>query len=267
MRSTKRKTLSEFIEDARRIHGNKYDYSLIKEYVNNKTKVPIKCNNCGNVFYQKPNAHLNGNNCPYCWSEKKPQMGKRKIIFGVAHFDINEAYNIDKQTKIAHDVWYNMLQRCYYTKYQESHPTYKGCSVCDKWLYFSNFKKWFDNNYIEGYVLDKDILVNGNKIYSPDTCCFVPQEINALIITRTSHRNKNIKGVSITKYGKYAAFIHKNKKTVNLGHYDTLEEAFSVFQSAKAEYVKALSKKYYTQGKITKRVYESLINYKPNSID
>lgn len=59
-------------------------------------------------------------------------------------------------------------------------PTYEGCTVCDEWLYFSNFKKWFDENYIEGFQLDKDIIIRGNKVYSPQTCCFVPKEINII---------------------------------------------------------------------------------------
>ena len=49
------------------------------------------------------------------------------------------------------------------------------CSVCEEWKHFSNFKKWFDENYIEGFDIDKDILIKGNKVYSPEACSFVPR--------------------------------------------------------------------------------------------
>lgn len=56
-------------------------------------------------------------------------------------------------------------------------------------MYFSNFLKWFNGNYIKGYALDKDILIKGNKVYSPETCCFVPYEINTLVTNRKNGRN------------------------------------------------------------------------------
>lgn len=69
--------------------------------------------------------------------------------------------------------WNEMLKRCYSEKYQSKYPTYKGCSVCDEWLNLQNFGRWFDNNYVDGLHLDKDIKTKGNKQYSPSTCTFV----------------------------------------------------------------------------------------------
>lgn len=80
----------------------------------------------------------------------------------------------------SYSVWYDMLKRCYSPKWLEKYPTYVGCSVCPEWLYFGDFKQWFDAKYIEGYVLDKDIKIEGNKIYSPNTCLFVPVYYNSL---------------------------------------------------------------------------------------
>ena len=77
-----------------------------------------------------------------------------------------------------------MLERCYDTEHSYKFPTYENCIVCDEWLNYQNFARWFDINYyeIEGEVmcLDKDILFKGNKIYSPKTCIFVPRGINNL---------------------------------------------------------------------------------------
>ena len=61
----KKKTREEFIEDAIKVHGNKFDYSKV-EYVNNNTKVCIICKKCGNEWWQLPNNHLQGKGCPKC---------------------------------------------------------------------------------------------------------------------------------------------------------------------------------------------------------
>jgi hypothetical protein len=63
---SKRKTTAEFIQQAKEIHGDKYDYSLV-DYKNNSTKVKIKCKVCGNIFEQVPSSHINRKyNCPFC---------------------------------------------------------------------------------------------------------------------------------------------------------------------------------------------------------
>lgn len=263
----RRKSLEEFIADAVKVHGDKYDYSLIKEYVNNKTRVPIKCNRCGEVFWCKPNVHLNGCNCSYCWAKQKPQFGKRKLIYGVATLDIDFASNADNTTNKAYKAWRNMLQRCYNKKYQESHPTYKDCKVCNEWLLFSNFLSWFKDKYVDGYVIDKDLLVCGNKIYSPETCCMIPSEINAMIITRQTKRGRFGKGISITPKGRYIAFVTKSNKTYNFGHFDTIEEAFAAYKQGKIAYVREVADAYYKDGRITKEVYDALYRYEPKFKD
>ena len=69
-----------------------------------------------------------------------------------------------------YSAWKSMLKRCYSSKYQDKRPTYKGCSVSDEWLTFSVFKVWMEKQDWEGKQLDKDLLFEGNKIYSADTC-------------------------------------------------------------------------------------------------
>jgi len=81
----------------------------------------------------------------------------------------------EEQISPSGKAWENMKQRCYSEIYQKQYPTYKGCYVCDEWLNdYETFKKWFYEHYKESFVLDKDILFEGNKIYSPETCCFCP---------------------------------------------------------------------------------------------
>lgn len=265
---TKKLTLKEFIEKARAKWGDAFDYSNIKEYKNSKEKIEIKCNKCGTIFSQTPNRHLGGNGkCPICWRKQKPQFKKRKLIYGVATLDVDFASNNDDMTNKAYNAWYNMLQRCYYKNYQESSPTYKGCSVCDEWLYFSNFLNWFKKHYVNGYAIDKDLLVFGNKVYSPATCCMIPGEINAMIVTRQRKSGRFGKGISITPKGRYIAFVKKRNKTYNLGHFDTIEDAFAAYKQGKIAYVREVADAYYKEGKITKEVYDALYRYEPKIKD
>lgn len=69
----------EFIEKAKKVHGNKYDYSLVN-YINSMTKVKIKCNSCNNVFLQTPKSHLQGERCPFCFKESKGEEKIRKYL-------------------------------------------------------------------------------------------------------------------------------------------------------------------------------------------
>ena len=100
-----------------------------------------------------------------------------------------------KDTSI-HQTWHGMLRRCYSEKYHEKYPTYKDCEVSEEFHNFQNFARWYNDNYyeIEGETmcLDKDILVKHNKIYSPETCIFVPQSINLLFIKNDKSRGKSI---------------------------------------------------------------------------
>lgn len=90
---------------------------------------------------------------------------------------------ISYKNKNSYMCWMNMLRRCYDESYLANKAiTYKDCKVCDEWLYYPNFERWYDDNYYEipneRVHLDKDILHKDNKIYSPETCVFVPQSIN-----------------------------------------------------------------------------------------
>ena len=80
-------------------------------------------------------------------------------------------------------------------------PSYKNVTVCDEWVILSNFIPWFNDNYVKGYALDKDIFIPNNNIYSPDTCIFVPQDLNNLLT------KKNEKCYSINDSGNFKVRI------------------------------------------------------------
>ena len=158
--------------------------------------------------------------------------------------------------------WKNILNRCHYKKYQEKQPTYIGCTIIKEWYNFQNFAEWHEQNWkphMEGWQLDKDILLKGNKMYSPETCCFVPLQINMLFVKANSKRGRLPIGVSKTG-DKFQARIHINGKIINLGSFKTTEEAFNAYKTAKENYIKEVADKW--RGQITEQVYNVLISYK-----
>lgn len=118
-----------------------------------------------------------------------------------------------KRTK-KYAVWQKMIERCYCPKTQERQPTYKGCTVCLEWHNFQVFAEWFDSNYIEGYQLDKDISVSGNKEYSPLNCTFVSQAENVIAATAKTYTMKSPSGDVVVIYN-MREFCKSNSLTMS----------------------------------------------------
>ena len=158
-----------------------------------------------------------------------------------------------------------MLERCYYEIVQSKQPTYKGCSVCDEWHNFQNFAKWFDENYYqcgnEKTHLDKDILFKKNKIYSPDTCIFVPQKINLLFLKNGKNRGIYPIGVYFEKSrNKYNAHLCATGKTI--GRYNAPEEAFQAYKQTKENYIKKVADEYKSKyPQFPQKLYEAMYRY------
>jgi hypothetical protein len=124
--------------------------------------------------------------------------------------------------------WSLMLNRCYSSKFHKNHPTYIGCSVCPEWHKFSNFRLWMIEQKWEGMELDKDLLVRGNKVYSPDTCCFLPKTVNNIFGGSKKQKNVNLpEGVNMSIHGKYIVRI-SNPRLFNRHCYLT----FSILKEA-----------------------------------
>lgn len=167
-----------------------------------------------------------------------------------------------KHTK-QYSLWSHMLLRCYGNRVYKS---YKDVTVCEEWHNFQNFGDWVNKNYntetMLGWELDKDILVKGNKVYSPETCCFVPLEINKIF--KTTVIGKYSVGV-VKNYNKFNVYIHKYNKRYFLKGYDTLEEAKTAQKIAKENYIKEVAEKW--KGLISNKAYEALINYQVEITD
>ena len=134
--------------------------------------------------------------------------------------------------------WKNMLVRCYSSKFQEKKPTYKGCSVSEEWLRFSNFKRWMENQDWEDMQLDKDILFNGNKVYSAETCVFVTKAVNLFTTDRGASRGEWLIGVDWTKRdGKFRSRCRNpfTNKHEHLGYFTCELEAHQTWLKRKLE--------------------------------
>lgn len=191
-----------------------------------------------------------------------------KSFYGVGYIGETETQKDNKDLE-SFKKWKMMLDRCYNLKHK-NYNSYGGCgvTVCEEWHYYKNFKDWFDKYYYEidgeNIQLDKDILVKNNKIYSPDTCVFVPQYINNLF--KSSKENGLPVGVNLSKNKKrYIASIRVNKKTIYLGRYDTSEEAFLVYKEAKEKEIKRVADEY--KDKIPEKLYEAMYDYKVEITD
>ena len=161
-------------------------------------------------------------------------------------------------------LWHSMLTRCYSDTYKNKHPTYIDCEVSDKFKSYEYFYEWchkqigFNN---EGWQLDKDLLVKGNKVYSESTCVFIPSEINLLLTKSTASRGKHLIGVSWNKRNNaFVAMVSRSKgKPEYLGYFKTEIEAFNTYKTAKEAFVKEQANKWKSQ--IDLRAYEALMNY------
>lgn len=166
-------------------------------------------------------------------------------------------------------MWMNMLKRCFYERVKDKQPTYKEAICCDEWLLFDNFYEWLHSqpNFEQWkngsrYALEKDILVKNNKIYSPETCCIVPQNVNCLFLRREADRGDL--PIGVRRSGKlFGASCHNpfTNKNERLGKYQTVDDAFQAYKRYKEYLIKQVAQIEYDAGNITEQCYQSMMNY------
>ena len=169
-----------------------------------------------------------------------------------------------------YDLWNGMLRRCYSDALKKKYPTYIDCEVSDKFKSYEYFYEWcnkqigFSN---KDWHLDKDLLVKGNKVYSEDTCVFIPREINSLLIKCDASRGEHLIGVCWRKKDNaFVAHVGKSKgKREYLGFFKTEIEAFNAYKVAKESFVKEQANKW--KDKIDERAYNALMNYQVEITD
>lgn len=167
----------------------------------------------------------------------KQSLSQRTGVCGVGINDADYKVFVEGVMCPFYHKWKHMITRCYSGRRKH----YIGCTVCDEWLLFSNFKAWMNTQDWEGKDLDKDIIKQGNRVYSPDTCVFVTQQVNKLLTDSKSARGRYPIGVSKRKdkrVNQYQASIGIHSKQAHLGYFDTPEKAHQAWVKAKSELLK-----------------------------
>ena len=179
-------------------------------------------------------------------------MKSRKLVFGVGinnadyrveNYEMVDCVDGKRKSKLVwrcayYIVWKNMLMRCYSAKYQERKPTYVGCTVTEDWLTFSNFRAWMEKQNWEDKQLDKDLLFEGNKIYSADTCVFVTGALNNFTNDHKAKRGEWLIGAYWHKAsGKFKAQCKNplTKKNEYLGCFTCEQQAHEAWLKRKLE--------------------------------
>lgn len=136
-----------------------------------------------------------------------------KEVCGVGF--LGEGNYDSKEYKMFRILWNSMINRCY-----GKNKAYENSHICEEWFNFQNFAEWCVKNYRDGWELDKDLLSN-EKIYSPNTCCFVPRKLNIQI-----RNNFCGEGYIYNKINKnYRVNFYIDGKMKNIGSYKTIKEA------------------------------------------
>lgn len=168
----------------------------------------------------------------------------------------------------AFNLWLHVLMRAYDKNFHVRNPTYSSTKICDEWLNFQNFAAWcYDQEFFGAkdskgnkFQLDKDILVRGNKLYSPETCCFVPQEVNVLLVSNGKNRGEYPVGVTYCgRIKKFKATLSYQGTSLYLGSFKTSIEAFQAYKRVKESCIKETADKW--KNHIDSKVYETLMNW------
>lgn len=188
------------------------------------------------------------------WSPR----GMKKSVCEIGYWGYKK---VDVQSR-GYQKWANMIQRCYYDKVHEYKPYYAPCTVCEEWLNFSNFKVWYDENNIAGkkFDLDKDILVQGNTEYAPDTCALVSHYTNTIFESRSIKNNI----VENSKTGMFDVSMSLLGKKMNVGSFGTKEMAQKELFEYKKDYIRQYSRK--SKNKVPGKVYQAMMNWKVEKI-
>ena len=185
-------------------------------------------------------------------------------VYGIGIVGVKYPISEDGVHTKEYGLWKNMLRRCYSDTYKKKYPTYIDCKCSENFKSYEYFYEWCHKQIgfgVEGFELDKDLLVKGNKVYSEYSCIFIPTEINTLLVKREASRGECLIGVSWSNTNKaFVARVNKSKGGSEwLGLFNTEIEAFNAYKAAKESFVKEQAEKWKSQ--IDDRAYNALMKY------
>ena len=236
------------------------DLSKLGEIRNNNKGTPMKIiayrnNNDIDIQFQDEFYYIKEHQTYSNFSTGSVKNPYDRTVFGVGYVGAGK-YKTKENNRftIYYQQWKNMLLRCYVK--EERHRAYEDAKVCEEWLNFQNFAKWYDEHYYEvneRLQIDKDIKYPGNTIYSPQTCILTPQRINLMFMNKSN--NRGLPNGIIKQGNSYIAkYNHEN-----LGVYPTIEEAYYNQTKKKKEVIIQLANEY--KEIMPKYVYDIIVSY------
>lgn len=222
--------------ERRQINGG--EYATIIQYISDR-----------NVTVQFDNGYIM-HNCLYQnFKRGKVKSPLCKSMYGIGYIGIGEYQTLidGKETK-AYKAWRNMMSRCYCEAAIKHRHTYEDCIVSEEFHCFQDFAKWYYSNMWGSdikYQVDKDILVKGNKIYSPETCVLVDNKLNNILSKSNINNGEYPIGVTFAKrLNAYTPQLKIDGKSQYLGIYDNPIDAFYKYKEAKEQYIKRVADEY-----------------------
>ena len=189
-----------------------------------------------------------------------------KLVCGVGVNDRKyPAYISGRHTK-EYALWNSLLKRCYSTQVHKTHPSYIGCSVSENFKNYSYFRDWCQTQIgfgQKGFHLDKDLISKHNKVYSEDTCLFLPSQLNILLISNKACRGELPIGVYLNQ-GKFRVKCSTGTPQ-HIGYFDTHEEAFQAYKQVKEAFIKTQAEKW--KALIDPRAFAALMAYEVSITD
>lgn len=182
-----------------------------------------------------------------------------RSVQGVGYHGVGEyKTQVNKVLDLAYKKWRGMMTRNYYDDYESRLTSYKDCYVADEWHNLQTFSDWYYGQvgWDKGFELDKDLLSEGGKVYSPETCCLIPREINTAIVSLTN--SDSIMGYHERRNGLFEVHVKVIK-----GSYKSFrdkDDAINYYLSLKKKIVEDLILKW--DGKVDNKVIEKLKTWK-----
>lgn len=230
-----------------RFKNNDGDWYTIK-FIENLKRIGVSFDGFSEVLYTRKWLITKGN----VKNHYKP------TVHGVGYIGTGQ-YSAKSNSR-QHNVWIKMLERCYNPDIREfNRYGGRGVYVHESWHNFQIFHKWFDENYLEGCQLDKDLKNPSCLVYSPETCIFIPSPVNKLLISNNKFRSKYGVGVTINKDGFYQAKISLFSKEKFLGLFNNPDDAFKAYKCAKEDHIKVVANMY--KKVLPEEAYNTLINW------
>ena len=234
----------------KRYLSNNCGYCTIVEYINTK-KVLIRFDETG---YERWTSIVNIKS-----GEVRDPM--QPSVFGVGIFGDTYPSRENGIPVKQYSIWYGILQMSYDEK-QKIKISNVGVTVSDEFQHYTKFYDWCERQtgfYRDGWVIDKDLLVKGNKCYSKENSIFLPIEINSALTTNKAKRGNYPIGIT-KRCSTYNVNITKHNKLIWLGAFNTVEEAFHKYKTEKEKHLKELAELYKDQ--LDPRAYKALLEYK-----